>query len=272
MIKRNKVSFWGSKRRDVYLKLRNSLSVESKPNSFNKYSTDFLNLSISMLIQRLNRVLSKEENVFLNETTIEGVLLNRNSLPLVKRWLLYEYSSGVNVKPMRDPNKFVSGVTARFSSNYNCKKIFECLFGCFGYGNDLNAQNKVFCDKVKIDYIKMAYRSVFLSFNFDRNTQLEVIRLAFNGKTKTLCSIENDAYNHMIHQDVRESVKLLREVLLAYLPVNYSKTGGWVSKFVSYAITTISSNSANVDEFYKEFRFYFPELHAIIDEISSSIE
>lgn len=56
------------------------------------------------------------------------------------------------------------------------------------------------------------------------------------------------------------------------LPYGSSKTGGWVSSFIEFAIQECKSGSHSEADVKSKFSSAFPEIFGIITTISSSIE
>jgi len=72
-----------------------------------------------------------------------------------------------------------------------------------------------------------------------------------------------------VKQDIVKKIK--EECFLPIKPL-MGKTDGWVTRFIDYAIVDIKKNHQKQEDFKKKFKYFFPELCAIIDFASSSIE
>lgn len=272
IMRSRRLSYWGTPKHDSYLSLKNISKVQTNIFTYNANGTGFVKFSMPSLVHRLNKILYSELKTHLNETTIEGTLINSNSIPLLKRWIVNEYANGVNLVSNSNPNSFVSKVMQRFSSSYDCIKVFGILFGENRNTPDLLPQNILYCEKVKRDYLKNIYKKIFFGKGFSKEDRLSIFKLALNGKTETQVSVENKAYKTVIQQPIRDSVEQLQNEILKKLSIDTSKTGGWVSSFLDFAFFSFRSKSDKEIDIKREFSFYFPEVSNIIEKISSSIE
>lgn len=266
---RVKKSYFGSKHYNQKQMIKEVLKVESQKQIIN---TDPLNIkysdgSIHSFVAFINSTILNKNHFMIAATTIEGSLINSDSLPIFRKWLIYEVISNLHSK-----NKNVSKTMLAYNSmhgrGHNNSYIFSSLFGIQGKESHLTIPEQAFVKKVKYDYLK-DIRKKLRNFH-DQDEELIMFRLIFGGKTDTLVSCENNSYN-LLDQNFRNIVKDIKENDLSALSYLFGKTNGWVTSFLDYSIEHISLKYGN-SSFEKKFKHFFPEIYDIIERASSSID
>ncbi|MDB1123399.1 retron Eco8 family effector endonuclease [Vibrio algarum] len=266
-----KKGFWGSTRRDYYVRLNNILKIDGIPHEFNGFKTSFKNTDIVRLVNRINNVITKSERVKIAPNTIEGYLLNTNSIKLFVRWLLTEFDKHVQVGSKGDPNRVIDSHRNRYPQNFNVISSFNAIFNQNISDIELSNDNKNFAKLVKEKYLRYILRE-FVKLNITKEDKVIIFRIAFEGKSDTLCSKENKNYKQLIDQTARDLVLIIKDRIIDKLPYGGSKTGGWVSNFLDFALTEIKTSSENDVEAVLTFKRTFPDLYSTIEEVSSSID
>jgi predicted ATP-dependent endonuclease of OLD family len=238
-----KKSYIGSQQRLIYdflLQLKNW--GESYLLRFSSNKLYIENLNYPLLIKYLNDNFLLKENYFLNKTTIEEVLINKNNFYLLKKWLLKEFWKALQTS--LNP-KMPKSVIEKIK-----RKKFEELKNFKKYMNE----------------------------NFpEEKEKIAVFILLFGGKTETLIKIGSENYI-FLNEDLRGKIATTREKFLS-LDLKYllGKTSGWVTLFLDFAIDHIENHLTQEDvkkrdkEFRDEFKKYFEELYDIITIIEKRL-
>lgn len=267
--KKYRASYWGGRHYDYNRRLSNILSVNGVVNDLNKYKISFTKFDLTGMISRINRILIKSDRVFVASNTIEGVLINKNSFNVFLRWMLFQFNENAKIGVKGDPNKVIPINHGRKNvmGAYRC---FKSIYG--GHYNDelITPFNLVLAEEIKQDFISELKRQ-FRDLKASRNLVLIVFRVAFNGKTDTLYSKDNENYKH-VDQTFRDLVTIVECYLFPYIPGASSKTGGWVTSFLNFAFDFFQNKSENITDLKYKINRAFPELNGIIKEISSSID
>ncbi|EHI7018557.1 hypothetical protein J9482_004728, partial [Escherichia coli] len=203
---------------------------------------------------------------------IEGVLINENSFHLFERWICDYFLNrmkynGENSKPSRLFLSYKKDISSGRKSNSEVvKKVLS-----IDYLNvDLSTSDLVFIKEITVNHLRQCKKEI-RGIAKSKNDMLNIYRLIFEGKTDTLLSRLHDDYADAVHSGVIDIVKRLRTDYLSALNPVMGKTGGWVTDFLNFSIDEINSYSADPNDFYKQFAFYFPELYGIIRKVSSAI-
>lgn len=266
-----KKSFWGSKKYDDHKKLSNILKISKVPNELNEHSTSFKKINIDSIISKINRVITTSERTKIAPNTIEGYLINNNSIRLFIRWLSLEFYKHVKVGPKGDPDIVIGIHRKRYPNGFDVVRCFNAIFKDYPCESDISVENLKFVELVKRLYLKEILKE-FQKCNVSLNDRVIVLRIAFEGKSDTLCSKDNNNYTKLIHQTIRDLVSIVKDRLVDKLPYGSSKTGGWVSSFLDFSINELRKSAKNEDELVQKFKGTFPDLYSTIEEISSSIE
>lgn len=272
LMRSKRISLWGSRNHDLYQRLNLILTVDGVERKLSPENTRFEKFSIKALIQRINRVSVHTDRIFFAENTIEGVLINKKSIRLIKRWIIVNYINGLRPSTKGDVNIVIKKVKSLFIKTRDFFNSFKRIFtNRSGNSGSLELSNEIFSDYIKVNYLKMLYKKFRGKVKNDEDLVI-IFRLAFEGKTDTLLSSSNEGYSSFIGPQIRQLVEDLKQDFLSQMPISCTKTGGWVSSFLTFSISHLKSSTKNQDEFEAKFRFYFLELYDIIDEISSSID
>ncbi|ELQ2464415.1 retron Eco8 family effector endonuclease [Vibrio vulnificus] len=266
-----KKSFWGSKYYEYYKKLNNILKVDGVKNNFNSYKTSLTNRNMESLIRRLNRVIIESEKTKIAPNTIEGYLINRNSLQLFIKWLVSEFFKNVKIGVNGDPNRVIDIYRNSPPNSFDVVRCFNAIFKNSPTDKDVSKENLEFCDLVKVKYLKNILNE-FRKCNISKEDRVIILRIAFEGKSDTLCSRENKNYTTLIDKTIRDLVSIVKDRLVDNLPYSGSKTGGWVSSFLDFSIKDMRNQFVEKNEIENEFARAFPDLYSTIKEVSSSID
>ena len=201
----------------------------------NLYITTF---NYSEFIQNINIYFLNKENYFLNKTTIEESLINKNSFFLFKRWIFFEFR--IIIKQA-----------------YNSRTPKDII--------EKTIKNKV----MEIKKFKK-----YIDINFTKQERITAIILIFGGKTETSITTSTNNYNKL-PQDFRDKIQKVKEdyiqskksLNLGYL---LGKTSGWATRFLNFSIDRIEKNRGET-EFKNEFKKYFGELYDIITIIEKKL-
>lgn len=231
-----KKSYIGSKQNLIYSFLRQLLDYEPSIKLSFKNNLYIEGINYDILIKYLNDEFLKKENYFLNRTTIEEVLINKESFCLFKRWLFQEFRKSIEMA-------------------YN-DKTPEC------------ARKKI--KKKKIDEIRKFKNYIDSGFCTEKE-KVTVFILIFGGKTET--SITTLSSYDKLEDDFKSKVKNIKEQYLQSkkslnLGHLLGKTSGWVTSFLNYSIDQIEKNKGE-NEFRIEFKKYFREFYDIITTIEN---
>ncbi len=241
-------------------------------------SLDFLNdgimfdkFSVERYVNAINSLLSKD-NVRLVNTTIEGLLINVDSIKLFERWLCNKLINEMNYSE-RNPNP-TRRLTALHSEIVSGRKDSSVVLNkILSERNDnvLSASDSLILKKIKMLHLKKAAMRVS-SFSRDPRVRVNFYRVVFEGKTDTLLSRHNDAYLSTVSSRFSNLVRLFRTEILLFMSGCMGKTGGWVTEFLDFSIEEISKASTDSRDFERKFSVAFNELHSILKRVSSSIE
>lgn len=175
----------------------------------------------------------------------------------------------MNVTATKKTTATVTAVKNKFQNNNDLKAAFDGLFSPGDSIVELSHELRLFCKKIKIEHFKKM-RQEIVDLGLDNDELVFIFRLVFGGKTNTLISRENESYNRVIHSDVRNIVKKIREEYLFNFTYKTEKTSGWVTSFINFSIEQIEMDMGEKDnkEFYSKFNKIFPELDDIIRKVS----
>jgi len=270
--KKYKRSYYGS---DLYYakrELNRILKQEGRPKTLNPAKTDFSIFNYQSFIDKLNKNILSKNNTMVTATTIEGSLINNNSINIFYKWLVHEVFEHIQVGGTGDVCQTISRFMALFQSGMSLKQVFSGIFKTPHFNGELSIPERRFSKLVKIRYINKIKRELITS-GFSSDEMVVIFRLVFEGKTNTLVSKKNDNYVH-IASNIKDMVIKVKEEYLDKFPHETSKTGGWVTSFLSFSIYYIETVKCKNGEsnFKSEFRKTFPELDDIIKKVSFSIE
>lgn len=101
-----------------------------------------------------------------------------------------------------------------------------------------------------------------LNLLLEEKELIVICRLLFNGKTETLVSLENEKKVHL-SEDFKDNVKIVEDNVEFLKYLFKSKTSGWTTSFLNFAIDEIDKRKGE-KTFESVFKEKFEELHAII--------
>lgn len=201
------------------------------------------NINYNLLIKYLNDKFLKPEHYFINRTTIEEVLINKDSFSLFKRWLVDVYKTNIDA-----------------SMN---EKIPDLI------------KRKIIKKKTKS--MKEFKKFIDTTFETERE-QITVFILVFGGKTETSITTSTNNFKEL-GSDFENNINKIKEAYLSdSLKLGYllGKTSGWVTSFLNFSINKIelgihkSEIKDEIDKeklFRGEFKKYFGELYDTISTI-----
>ena len=259
-----------SKKDDNSRILKSVTDYISKPIEFTKNNISYKKLNYPSLVKAMNRVLITE-NIFINQTTIEGALINPNSFRMFKRWLCSLFTNQLYMTNKR-PDIIIDVQRKRLNNGRTThQKAIDAIFTSQPNDIKLEPKDKKISDKILQEHLINIIRKIKKYSKNDRNIELNIWRLVFDGKTDTLLSRENTAYLKVMNKDLIDLVKEIRISDLNAIAPYMGKTGGWVTSFIDYSIMTLESNTEK-NQLRRQVSIVFPELSAIINNASSSIE
>tara|TARA_Y100000588_G_C14260310_1_gene927340 strand:+ start:190 stop:2445 length:2256 start_codon:yes stop_codon:yes gene_type:complete len=238
---------------------------------FDATNTGFDSFSIQNYVKSINEILNKDR-CHLTVTTIEGALITEQSLSIFFKWIIYKFTrtmkyKGSNTKP---DNWFKSLNRDLASGKKSNTDVFNQVISMDYIDCELSEKDILFLRKISTEHIKDCQKRL-LSYSGSPKIILNVLRVAFEGKTDNLLSRLHDDYVNTANAQFVCLVKDIRTYYFKTLGPIMGKTGGWVTDFLDFAIEDIEKNSANSREFNRKFAFVFPELFDIIRKVSSSI-
>lgn len=262
-------TYWGGKHHDYHRRLSNILSLNGVVNDLNNYKTSFLKFNLVDMISRVNRVLMQREKIFIASTTIEGVLINKKSISVFLKWIKFQFDNNAKIGVKGDPNRVIPLNHSRKNSMgiYRC---FKSIYGDHPNEKYITPINQSLAEEVKKEFISSLINEFHL-LKISRDDLLIILRVAFNGKTDTLYSKDNENYKY-VSNIISDLVSIVEVNLFPYITGAQSKTGGWVTSFVNFAVDYFQAKTSNIIELKHEINRAFPELNGIINEISSSID
>lgn len=276
--KKNKlVEFDTYQNTKFFLDVIESSELQIKKNIFItnfKYKDKVYNFD--SLVDYVNKKIFIHENKFFNHTTIEELLINKESITFFKKWFKKVYIDSICIvnkdKESGDKKtlKTIQTMMKKYPTDLKLKQVFDIIFDSSNcYKDSLPDPEKKFAAKIKTRYFQSIER--FLDKNFPTDEEyITLFILLFNGKTQTLISRENKNYTKHIDESYRELVIDIRNNRLNKLDDLFSKTSGWTTSFLNFAIGEIE-NRREDKEFRKEFETYFGELYDIITIIENKI-
>lgn len=263
-----KCSFFGSKEYELKKAIGNVKKEIISSKMLNVHHTDYSAFNLGFFISYANRNIFKSQNIRFNETTIEGVLINNNSLTYFIDWIVEEFFCNTNIESSSNVVKKVKGVQSAYNKNNDVEKAFKGLFSSCDRAESLPRPLEIFTKKIKIKYLK-TIRDEIKNSGFSNQELVVALRLAFGGKSNTLVRIGNKKYNSLISQSMRSFVKNIKEKFLVNFTYETNKTSGWASSFIDYSIGKLEQESAgDENKFYAQFSIVFPELDDIIKKVS----
>jgi len=270
--KKYKRSYYGSELFEAKRELNQVLKQENKPKTLNPAKTDFSIFKYQSFINKLNKNILSNNNTMVTATTIEGSLINKDSIHIFYKWLANEALENLQVGGKGDICQTVRRFMGLLQGGMSLKQVFSGIFKAPHFNGELPISEKRFSNLVKIRYINKIKKEL-ISSGFSSEELVVIFRLAFEGKTNSLVSKDNDNYIH-IASNIKDMVTKVKEDYLVKFPHKLSKTGGWVTSFLNFSITYIETVQCKKEgsNFKSEFRKTFSELDDILRKVSFSIE
>lgn len=233
--------------------------------------TYITNLKYNLFVKYINNTFLNYNNFFITKTTIEEVLINKESLHLFLAWLEVEYKESLQIQQLDkgDINKVIASMMTKYSTNSSIREIFTKIFSVENhYEGIIQKRQKLFAERIKKKNLILIKKAI-KRFSIENQELLTLFLLVFNGKTETLISVENKNYN-MLDSSYRSKLKDIQENHLYPLAHLFSKTSGWATKFLNFAIEEIDKTIDEEDlnlrnlKFRKKFKLIFEEFYDII--------
>ncbi|OCH62916.1 hypothetical protein A6D98_04015 [Aliivibrio fischeri] len=265
-------SIFGSERYKSNKSIDGVLYHHEKPKDLIESKASFKIFKYNKFIDRVNKITVSKSNKYITSTTIEGSLINENSLILLIKWILFEFKNNTHIGGKGDVIRRTSGLIRAFENNGNVRSTYLGIHAKPIFRGELLVEHKKFSVNIKRRYIKSVLEEL-KSKNYTKEELITIFRLLFEGKTDTLISTSNKGYENL-SSELRSSVDIFRDNYLKNFPCSFSKTGGWVTSFLDYSIMYMERMEAKDEKnsFLSQFRFYYPELYDIISHVSNSIE
>lgn len=214
----------------LYFDIVENSKLKIKENIFIEgieYKDKFYNYN--SLIDFGNREIFNDTSRFFNHTTIEELLINDKTITIFKKWIyLYVLDAEINTHKLKN---------APIQVKFKKKKTV-----------------RINLKKIILD------SSIYFSENEKR---VALFLVLFGGKTQTLKKSKN------VDNLFKEELTKIQENIQTNFPMFqllFSKTSGWTTYFLNYAIKHIDKNRGE-NEFRDEFKKYFGELYDIISII-----
>lgn len=271
-LKRNKFSIWNTEQYKLKKSLIGIVEQNEKEKDLSEDKSYFKKFKYNDFIKRVNKITISQSRKYITSTTIEGSLINNNSIGLFICWVVSEFKNNTFIGGKGDAVKRMGGLIKAYERNGNVKSAYLGIFAQPVYSGSIPDAQLSVAKKIKRKYIISIINEV-KEKKLDLNQLLIIFRLLFEGKTDTLVSCSNSSYPEL-SQELRDDVEAFKDVYMKNFPCKLSKTGGWVTSFLNYSIEymeRIERNDAS-RTFSSQFRFYFPEISVIIDHVSESIE
>lgn len=267
-----KKNYWNSDGRGHYLKLKNIILLEKQKKELTNNKIKFSNFNIKNIINQINNILRKNESTHINHNTIEGCVINEKNIKIFIKWLICEYEEKVKIGCKGNPNTVIDIHRTKPKNKLDINKAFDAIYGKNENSNNIviTGINLNFSEYIKREHFKNLFRE-FIKRGVNKSDLTIILRMVFEGKSDTLCSKKNNNFKH-VGQEVKHLITLTENMLTNKLPYGSSKTGGWVSSFIEFAIQECKSGSHSEADVKSKFSSAFPEIFGIITTISSSIE
>ncbi len=266
-----KFSSYGSKGYKAHKSLTGILQHNSKNKDLTDSKTSFKIFKYNKFIERINDIIVPNSNKYITSTTIEGSLINSNSLILFIKWIISEFKHNTHIGGKGDVVARTNGLMTAFENNGNVKSAYLGTHAKPIYIGELEDSIQTFSNKIKRDYIKFIFEKI-KSENYSSSELVTIFRLLFEGKTDTLISTSNNNFTYL-SSNLKDSIDTFKDTYLKNFPCELSKTGGWVTSFLDYSIVymerikVVSNQSVE-----SQFKLYFPELYDILEHVSDSID
>ncbi|QIZ52236.1 hypothetical protein DWG24_16530 [Dickeya zeae] len=228
----------------------------------------FKKLNLSLLHNKINKLFSNKSRYFMS-TTIEGALINENSLSYFFMWI---ESIIFNALFINNPNpeRFINIMIKKYNLRTQSTQLFNKVFCSKKNNGSLDLKTEKMVHKIKLAFIIGLKKKIHADFN-DKEIVLS-LRLAFGGKSETIYTLDRLRKSN-VAPVFRAKIKSYKENELAFLEPMMSKTSGWVTDFLDYTLSKIKDEElgdhANIKA---KLSFIFPEIISIIELASSSIE
>ncbi|MGI2123373.1 retron Eco8 family effector endonuclease [Shewanella baltica] len=237
------------------------LNFDLPKNAINKNQIEYDNFDLSNFVGNINKITTYNLNKMIVTTTIEGVLINKNSIKLFIRWIFSEIES-LKINP-----DFTDDRGRQLINEYNKEKDLAKTFGKLHKKTDAivaTSEIKSFSKKIKKLYLKQLDRKIE-RFHLTEDQLAIVFRLAFDGKSDTLLNKKSI----LLHPNIKGILKIIQGDILRFFPYKLGKTHGWVTSFLDFSLIDIEAKaSTEVDRSFTDiFKFTFSELYGILMKI-----
>ena len=272
-IKENlKFPVWGSANYKSKKSLAGLLEQHQKEKDLLDSKAEFKKFKYQNFIKRVNAFTVAHSRKYVTSTTIEGSIINEKSLSLFVLWIVSEFRNNTFVGGKGDASKRTNGLLKAFNRNGYVKPAYLGVFAQPRYTGELSKTLIQFSKKIKRLYIKTIIEEIRAK-EYSAKDLVIIFRLIFEGKTDTLISCSNQHYGQL-SRELRDSVDIFTLQYMKNFPYGFSKTGGWVTSFLNYSFKYMERYelTPNGKSFTSQFKYYFPEVYDIVENVSTSIE
>lgn len=250
----------------------------SKPIKFSENNVSYDEMHLPSLIKATNYILS-DENILLTQTTIEGALINKQSLPLFRKWICFIFMNELYMTN-KIPCFNIKAQKIKLDNNRTTvREAIESIFTSKKNNIEMSQQDRETTNKILKTHLYDISSKIKKFTNNDKNLELNIWRVIFDGKTDTLLSKDNAKYQDIMVPEFVTLIKEIRTLDLKAISPRMGKTGGWVTSFIDYSISQLESKidselepKKKKNKLKNDFSIVFPELSAIVTNASSSIE
>ena len=273
LAKKYRYSYFNSKEYSSYKAINNVLKQEKTNKKLKSNKLQFDVFNYTNFINYINRSCLYDSKTMVTVTTIEGALISIKSFNMFVMWIM---STIVNYSEPTQKGKIcktVQSIKARYlAKNITLKGAFCAFVKISVFNVDLTDDERSFTKGIKLKYLAKTKKEI-ISRGFSTAELVEIFRIAFEGKSESLVSKDNQSYSNL-PTNVRELVDDIRNNYLSSFPYNLSKTSGWVTSFLNFSIDQIENTSSKNENssFEQEFKETFPELDDILRVASIAID
>ena len=271
LYKKYQCSYYGSKSYKIRSNIKSALRHEGLAKTLTPNNLNFDKFKYEEFIRWLNNNILIKDRTLIASTTIEGSLINDNSITILFHWLINEFIENIQIGGKGDVKSRINNIAANYPVDKSVGKHFSKVFAHPPSQDKFTGKQLKIAKLVKLNFlnnIKVDLKNKGLS----EKEIVIVFRLVFGGKTNTLIKLSKSTKT--VPKDIVELVFKIREIYLRMLPYKVAKASGWVTSFMNFSIDYITQVRCkeNGTSFNTEFEKIFPELYDIIDKASFWIE
>lgn len=265
-------SIFGTRNYKDHKSIGKLLDQHEKAKNLSPSKAEFTIFKYTDFIKRVNKLTINHSRKYIASTTIEGSIINENSLALFIKWIISEFRHNVFVGGKGDTSKRLTGLSKAYKQSGKIKSTYYGVFANPRYTGTLSNSQIKFTKKIKRLFLNNVVTEI-KEKELSSKELVIIFRLLFEGKTDTLISCENNAYS-AISQEMKNNVDAFKFDYMKSFPCKFSKTGGWVTNFLNFSLENMErcEQKDKNNTFKSQFKHNFPELYDIVEHVSSSIE